>query len=80
LGAACWLARSDRQSRAAKGLIVAISLYNVAAVGVLAFAGIGLGLRGVALWPAVILHTMMTVWCFEALRRESLNVTTEQQL
>ena len=27
-------------------------LYNVATVALLAFAGIGLGLQGVALWPA----------------------------
>ena len=69
LGVACWLARDDTQSRAARGLIAAMSLYNVAAVVVLAFAGIGFGLHGVALWPAVVLHAMMTVWCFEWLRR-----------
>jgi hypothetical protein len=69
LGVACWLARDDTQSRAARGLIAAMSLYNVAAVVVLAFAGIGFGLHGVALWPAVILHAVMTVWCFEWLRR-----------
>src|ERR1700747_422498 len=69
LGVACWLARGDTPSRAARGLIAAMSLYNVAAVVVLAFAGIGFGLHGVALWPAVILHAVMTVWCFEWLRR-----------
>ena len=69
LGVACWLGRGDTQSRAARGLIAAMSLYNVAAVVVLAFAGIGFGLHGVALWPAVILHAVMTVWCFEWLRR-----------
>jgi hypothetical protein len=49
LGVACWLARGDTQSRAAKGLIAAMLLYNIAAVGVLAFAGLGFGLsrRGV---------------------------------
>jgi hypothetical protein len=69
LGVACWLARGDTDSHAARGLIAAMSLYNVAAVVVLAFAGIGFGLHGVALWPAVILHAVMTVWCFEWLRR-----------
>jgi hypothetical protein len=77
LGVACWLGRGDTQSRAARGLIAAMSLYNVAAVVVLAFAGIGFGLHGVALWPAVILHAVMTVWCFEWLRRSPLNVTTD---
>jgi hypothetical protein len=69
LGVACWLARGDTESGAARGLIVAMVLYNVAAVVVLAFAGIGFGLYGVALWPAVILHAMMTVWCVTWLRR-----------
>src|ERR1700757_3175582 len=52
LGVACWLARGDTESGAARGLVVAMVLYNVAAVVVLAFAGIGFGLYGVALWPA----------------------------
>jgi hypothetical protein len=69
LGVACRLARGDAHSHAATGLIAAMSLFNVTAVVVLGFAGIGSGLHGVALWPAVILHAVMTVWCFEWLRR-----------
>src|SRR5213592_1315119 len=53
LGVACWLARDDTQTRAARGLVVAMLMYNLIAIAVLAFAGIGLGLHGVALWPAV---------------------------
>src|SRR5713101_2922254 len=63
LGVARWLARDDTQSRAGRGLVGAMVLYNVATVAVLAFAGIGLGLHGVALWPAVILHAAMAIWC-----------------
>ena len=74
LGVACWFARSDTQSRAARGLVAAMLLYNVPAVAVLAFAGIGFGLHGVALWPAVVLHAVMAVWCAGCLRRRSINV------
>ena len=70
LGVACWLARGDPESRAARGLVAAMLLYDVGAVAVLAFAGIGFGLHGVALWPAVVFHAVMTVWCVACLRRE----------
>ena len=71
LGVACWLVRDDTQSRTARGLVVAMLMYNIVATAVLAFAGIGLGLHGVALWPAVILHAAMGVWCVVCLRRSS---------
>ena len=71
LGVACWLARDDAQSRATRGLVVAMLMYNLVATAVLAFAGIGLGLHGVVLWPAVVLHAAMGVWCVGCLRRSS---------
>ena len=80
LGVACWLARGDTQSSAARGLIAAMLLYNVAAVAVLGFAGIGFRLHGLALWPAVVLHAVMTLWCVAWLRHNPLNVTTDSHL
>ena len=63
LGIACWTARWDAQSVASKGLIAAMMLYDVAAAAILAFASIGYGMHGVALWPAVVLHTTLAIWC-----------------
>jgi hypothetical protein len=68
LGAACWLARDDGPSRAQRGLIAAMMLYNSAAAAVLANAGVGVELVGVLMWPAVALHAVLAVWCIACLR------------
>jgi hypothetical protein len=73
LGVACWLARNDEKSRGVVGLVTAMTLYNVAAVSVLVHASIGLGLTGIGLWPAVVLHVALTVWCFTCLLTSQMN-------
>jgi hypothetical protein len=68
LGVACWLSRADESSRAARGLTAAMLLYNFSAVVILAIAGLGPKTEGILLWPAVILHVLMTGWCIACLR------------
>jgi hypothetical protein len=68
LGCACWLARNDGPNRAARGLVVAMLLYNGVSVAVLANAGAGAKLVGVLTWPAVALHAALAVWCILCLR------------
>jgi hypothetical protein len=63
LGTACWLSRSNGGS-----LIAPLLLYNLGAVAVLGHARIGLGMSGIFIVPAVILHTMLAVWCVVCLR------------
>ncbi len=63
LGVAFWLARDDGQSLAGRGVVVAMLLYNCAAISVLAHAGVVVGLVGVLMWPALALHVAIAVWC-----------------
>jgi len=63
IGVACWLARGDRGSRAQHGLSWGMLIYNVSACAMLAYVGSMLPTIGVVLWPAVILHAVMTTWC-----------------
>ena len=67
LGVACWFARYDAQSCAARGVVSAMVIYNVAAVATLSYASLGYGLHGLGLWPTVILHAAMAVWCVASL-------------
>jgi hypothetical protein len=75
LATACWLARND-DGRAAKGLIAAMSFYNVAVVAILAIARIDSGLSGFAFWPAVLLHATLAVWCVACLRHNRRDTKT----
>jgi len=68
LGIACWAARADGGSRAGRGLVAAMLLYNAAVAALLAYAGAALAMDGVALWPCVPLHAAIAAWCGVALR------------
>jgi hypothetical protein len=68
LGLICWTARNDPKSHAARGLVQALLLYNAVAVAVFLHAHFVLGLSGIGLWPAVIVHIAMTGWCTVRMR------------
>ncbi len=73
LGVACWLAREDAAGRAAKGLVAAMLLYNVAVVAVLVHSWTSLGLFGIGLWPVVLAHAVLAVWCVVCLSTPTLD-------
>jgi hypothetical protein len=70
LGIACWLASFDVASCAARGIVTAMGLYNLVVALILGATGIQSNAVGVALWPAVLLHTAMAVWCIACLLRK----------
>jgi hypothetical protein len=68
---ACWLTRNEATSHAARGLTAGMLFYNVAVAVILASAGVGSKLVGIALWPAVILHVLMAGWCVVCLLKRT---------
>jgi hypothetical protein len=68
ISVASWLARKDEPSASQVGLLIGILIYDGGAAALLAYAGFGLGMVGVALWPAVAIHAALAVWCVRSLR------------
>jgi hypothetical protein len=74
IGIACWIARTDALTPAQLGLLTGILIYHVVVAMLLAFAGAVLKMIGVLLWPAVVLHAILAVWCFSCLRPDGIAV------
>ena len=70
IGVASFLARSDATLPAQRGLLTSILLYNVLVALLLVYSGLVLWMTGLALWPAVVLHTLLGIWCVLTLQAE----------
>jgi hypothetical protein len=68
LGVACWLVPHDQLAPSTKGLVCAMSLYNAGVIAVLVYGAASAGVAGIALWPTVVAHAVMGVWCIRSLR------------
>ena len=80
LGVACWLGQHDGASRATRGLVAAMALYNIATAVVLAYGGLIYRLSGIGLWPTVVLHVALGAWCIACLRRKSIPQTRNSEV
>jgi hypothetical protein len=69
VGAGAGLASRRPESRAARGVVWGMTLYNLGAAGGLCVPKLALSQGGALLWPAVALHAAMGVWCVICLRR-----------
>lgn len=67
LAIACWQARNGERGSPAIGVVECMTFYNFAAAMVLVHAGIRLELRSGLLWPAIVLHLCLGVWCVSTL-------------
>jgi hypothetical protein len=72
IGLACWLARNDGASTAARALVTAAAFYDIAFVAILLAARFIGGLSGIALWPTVALHLGLAVFSVFCLRQDSV--------
>ena len=68
IGVASFLARTDASLPAQRGLLTGILLYDALAAALLVYSGFVLRMVGLALWPAVVLHTLLGIWCVLALQ------------
>jgi hypothetical protein len=63
IGIACWRAQTDLQGAAVTGLLSGALIYDLAASVLLTYASLILKMSGIAIWPAIILHAALAVWC-----------------
>jgi phosphotransferase system glucose/maltose/N-acetylglucosamine-specific IIC component len=68
IGVMSSLARRDPGSPALRGVLSGILVYDALAALLLNYAGVVLQMDGPALWPAMVLHTVLAIWCVVCLQ------------
>jgi phosphotransferase system glucose/maltose/N-acetylglucosamine-specific IIC component len=68
IGVTSALARDDAGTPAQRGVLIGILLYDVLVALLLVYAGLAVQMAGPTLWPAVVLHTLIAVWCLVCLQ------------
>ena len=68
LGMACWLSRNSGPQAAV--ILKSILGYNILASLILLYAALGLSLSGMGLWPVIVVHICLAVWCIIALQMD----------
>ncbi len=61
---ACWLFRNNTQSSI---MIKAMLGYNIFSIVLLSYAALGEKISGPGLWPAVLIHLVLLIWCLSCL-------------
>src|SRR3954471_4685236 len=62
---ACWLSRSDTRSSV---MVKAMLGYNIFSITLLVYAVLAERISGPGLWPTVLIHFGLLVWCLSSLR------------
>jgi hypothetical protein len=59
----CWKARTFEIPQAGIGVVTALMFYNFAAAAVLVYGGVRLGLQSPLIWPTIVAHAVLGMWC-----------------
>jgi hypothetical protein len=59
----CWQARSVTHDGGVTAIVTGLTFYNFAAAAVLVYGGMRLGLQGPLVWPAIVAHSVLGLWC-----------------
>jgi ABC-type transport system involved in multi-copper enzyme maturation permease subunit len=68
LGITCWLSRRYWQNHFTRVIAGGMLVFNTGSTLILAYAALGLAISGIGLWPAVLLHLAMAIWCIIKLK------------
>ena len=68
IGVTSALTRDDTRPPTQRGVLIGILTYDVLVALLLVYSALAVQLAGPALWPAVVLHTLLTIWCILCLR------------
>jgi len=63
LAICCWKARAFESGDAAVAIVTAMLFYNLAAVVVLIYGVLRLGLESAFIWLAIVAHAALGIWC-----------------
>jgi len=79
LAIACWQSRDSKSERTVHGLVAGLTFYNFGAAAVLVYGGLRLGLQSPVMWPAMVAHAALGVWCLAAIRRDGRKTAASEQ-
>lgn len=63
IGLTCWLERDRDEADVRAGLVAGLLIYNLAAAALLVEAAVGGTMYGRLLWPAIVVHAALLMWC-----------------
>ncbi len=68
IGLSCWL-ESDRAGHDSRqGLVIGLLAYNISIPALLAYAAFVENVSGIAFWPGIGLHSVLSIWCVASIR------------